>query len=149
MERMLFFFSHLFFADADSHTILAVAEEGKSYNYWQEFVNMLITLGVILGLIFVTVWLLKRFMASRGRQLNRSSSIQILERRQLNQKSALYLVKIHQKKVVISESPAGIQLICECGEEEESRDEVEDEELSPSFSTLLKDKIKNRFLRNA
>ncbi len=87
--------------------------EGQSYNYMGQFVNMLLTLGFILILIFISVYVLKRIMRSRIHQLNRSTGIKILERRALNSKSSLYLIDILGKGVVISESPAGIHVVTE------------------------------------
>ncbi|MFN0065628.1 MAG: FliO/MopB family protein [Chlamydiales bacterium] len=102
---------------ADDTLLLDNIVEGKSYNYWGEFVNMIITLIVIIGLIFLSVIVLKKIMRSKIQQVNRTTAIKILERRSLGQKSALYLVDILGKGVVISESPAGINLITEFGKE--------------------------------
>jgi flagellar biosynthetic protein FliO len=109
LALFLFFFTPLFGED----TINEVANEGQSYNYWSEFVNMLVTLVFVLILIFATVWLLKKIMRSRVQTLNRSNGIKILERRPLNPKAALYLVDILGKGVVLSESQAGIHLVAE------------------------------------
>ena len=87
---------------------------GQGYNYWEEFVNMLITLAVILVLVGLSVWFLKRFNRSRLRNLNSATGIKVLERRALNQKASLYLIDVLGKGVVISESQAGgIQVITE------------------------------------
>ena len=148
MENVLFFFSSLFLADSDRGNIISSIDEGANYNYWHEFVNMMITLGVIVALLFFTVWMLKKLNRSRGRHLNKMNAIQILEKRALNPKAALYLVKIQNKKIVISESASGIQLICEC-EQELEKIAVEDEEVSLSpFAMMLGNKIKKLFVKN-
>jgi|GEM_PF-5012851 flagellar biosynthetic protein FliO len=87
--------------------------ESQTYNYVSQFVNMLMTLGFVLALIFASVWLLKKIMRSRMQTLNRCNGIKILERRPLHPKASLYLVDILGKGVVISESPAGIQTVTE------------------------------------
>ncbi len=107
-----FFFTSLL-ADETVSEFLGNTPDTQSYSYWGEFVNMLLTLGFILILIFVSVWVLKKIMRSRVQNLNRSNGIKILERRPLNSKSSLYLVDILGKGVVISESQSGIQVITE------------------------------------
>ncbi len=104
----------LFLADS----LLDAATEGTTYNYWAEFVNMLITLFVIVALIIVSVWVLKRVMRSRFKQLNDSTAIKVLERRALNPKASIYLVDILGKGVVIAESQSGISLIKEFSEDD-------------------------------
>lgn len=105
---MIFLAEEGAFADLASEEVM-----GQSYNYWGQFINMLVTLGCILVLIFVSVYVLKRLMRSRIQHLNRSTGIKILERRALNSKSSLYLVDILGKGVVISESQSGIQVVTE------------------------------------
>lgn len=121
------------------------AAEGQTYNYWGEFVNMLLTLAFILVLIFLSVWALKKIMRSRLKHLNRSTAIKILERRPLNPKSSLYLVDILGKGIVVSESPSGIQLVTEFAEgvNVEQLMEEKGEVPSPiSFKKTLADKIR-------
>lgn len=134
---LLFMLSPLF---GEEETIAA---GGKSYNYWQEFVNMLITLALILTLVFITVWFLKRFMRSRMHTLNRNTGIKIYERRALNPKASLYIVEILGKAVVISESPAGIQLITEL-DPDTNLDSLHSPP-SPTFSKGLHRKIFKMF----
>ena len=105
----------LFLADMMTETV-----EAQSYNYWGDFVNMLMMLGVILVLIFVSVFALKKLMRSRMQQLNKSTGIKIVERRNLNSKASLYVVEILGKSVVISESPACIHLVTELPEEKDA-----------------------------
>ncbi len=86
----------------------------ETYSYGTELLNMLLTLGFVIGLAFVSILFLRKIMRSKMRQLNKSTGIKILERRALNQKSSLYLVDILGKGVVIAESQAGgVQLITE------------------------------------
>ncbi|MFZ0564684.1 MAG: flagellar biosynthetic protein FliO [Chlamydiales bacterium] len=135
---LLFFSFSLFGEESSLVELTSQAVEEKSYNYWAEFVNMLITLFFIIGAVMASVWVLKRIMRSRVQQLNRSTGIKILERRSLNTKSSLYLVDILGKGVVISESQAGIQLITEFSEKvnvETLLDQVVEEQ-SPRASFL-------------
>lgn len=120
--------------------------EVSTYNYGGQFVNMLLTLGFVLVLIFASVWFLKKIMRSRLQTLNRSNGIKILERRPLTPKASLYLVDILGKGVVISESPSGIQLVTEFPKEVNIQDllDARQEEPKPgaSFSASLANTIK-------
>ncbi|NGX53687.1 MAG: hypothetical protein K1000chlam4_00404 [Chlamydiae bacterium] len=117
--------------------------DGPSFNYWGEFVNMLVTLGIIIVMVIASVWILKRIMRSRMRNLNHSTGIKLLERRSLSSKSSLYLVDILGKAVVISESPAGVQLITELPPETNVEELLETkQEKGPSFTETLQKKLK-------
>jgi len=116
---------------------------GQSYNYWGQFVNMLITLGFILVLICISVYVLKRMMRSRIQHLNKSTGIKILERRALNSKSSLYLIDVLGKGVLISESASGIQVVTEFPSDvkvEEKLDELLEEPtaIRESFAKKLR-----------
>lgn len=151
MYKLFFFFFCLIqplMAEESQSTFVEFAEqaaEGQTYNYWGEFVNMLLTLLFILGLIFLSVWALKKIMRSRIQHLNRSTAIKILERRPLTQKSSLYLVDILGKGIVISESPSGIQLVAEFAEGtkvEQLMEELGQEPAPISFKKALTNKIR-------
>ena len=114
--------------------------EGKTYNYWGEFVNMIITLLIIIGLIFLSVVVLKKIMRSRMQHVNRSAAIKVLERRAINQKTSLYLVDIAGKTVVIGESPAGLNLITDLPDYEQPPEP----EAPPAFSLPKKLKVLSR-----
>ncbi len=127
--------------------------EGSTYNYGSQFVNMLLTLGFVLILIFASVWLLKKIMRSRLQTLNRCNGIKILERRPLNPKASLYLVDILGRGVVISESTAGIHLVTEFPADVNVQDLIDErqEELKPetSFTENLAKTIKKFRKQNA
>ncbi len=133
------------------HSLILLADEmvqaeGQTYNFGGQFVNMLLTLGFVLVLIFASVWLLKKIMRSRLQTLNRSNGIKILERRPLNPKASLYLVDILGKSIVISESAAGIHLVTEFAPDinaEELLEKLQEEQRasSPSFSAVLAKKL--------
>lgn len=147
MKCVLFFFSSLFFAEIDISNLLAADDEGSSY--FGQFMTMIFTLALVLGLILVTLWFLKKMVASRSRHLNKSTIIQILERRSLSHKSSLYLVKVEDKKILISDSPTGVSLICECTAKEEEDFLSEEEDNKNSFSAVLSNKLKGIFVKNA
>lgn len=130
----------------ESASLLELAtdfSEGKSYNYWGDFVNMIVTLMIIVGLIFISIIVLKKIMRSRLLQVNRGAKIKILERRPLNQKASLYLVDIMGKSIVVGESQAGIHLISELGET------VEEEVAEPAPVFSLPKTLKKMVKKNA
>jgi flagellar biogenesis protein FliO len=128
---------------AKEHTLAEFTTQeaiGQSYNYWGQFVNMVVTLGFILILIFISVYVLKRLMRSRIQHLNRSTGIKILERRSLNSKASLYLIDVLGKGVVISESPAGIQVVTEFPSDVKVEEKLEEllEEPTPIRESFTK-----------
>lgn len=130
----------LILGDDTSAFMDTIAQGGKSYNYVSDFMNMIVVLIAVIALALGTVYILKRLMKTRL-QLSRTTSMRILERRSLGPKSALYLVDLLGKGVVISESAAGIHVIKEFSDEiniEELMDEVLDE---PEPRIPLKEKI--------
>jgi flagellar biosynthetic protein FliO len=125
--------------------------EGQTYNYASQFVNMLLTLGFVLVLIFASVWLLKKIMRSRLQTLNRGNGIKVLERRPLNQKASLYLIDILGQGVVVAESAAGIHLITTFPPEvnvQEMFDALQNEP-QPSLGNSLKSFLGKNLKRNS
>jgi flagellar biosynthetic protein FliO len=72
------------------------------------FINMLTSLGLIIALIFIVSWILKRFLNTRIQQINTQSTIKIIERRALTPKTCIYLLEIEDKRIVIAESTNGV-----------------------------------------
>jgi hypothetical protein len=68
------------------------------------FKRMLFSLGLLIGLLILTVWALKRLMRSREKGINETKRIKILEKRVLSSKTLLYLVEVDGEKVLIAES---------------------------------------------
>jgi flagellar biosynthetic protein FliO len=150
LALFLFFFTPLL---ADDTAGELTVREGQSYNYWSEFVNMLVTLAFVLILIFITVWLLKKIMRSRVQTLNRCNGIKILERRPLNPKASLYLIDILGKGIVVSESQAGIHLITEFPDTvkiEELFEQLQGEQKErPSFGETMSKKFRKIISKDA
>lgn len=73
-----------------------------------EFFYMLLMLGMLIGVVLFASYLIKRMTSTRIESLNTTSSIKILERRALSQRSQIYLVEIEDKRFMIAESPAAI-----------------------------------------
>jgi flagellar biogenesis protein FliO len=80
-------------------------------SYESAFFKMLLTLGALLVLIFLSVWMLRRISRGGLRQGGSSKSLKILERKAISAKSVLYVVEVEGKKVLISESQLEVRPI--------------------------------------
>src|SRR5580700_9630268 len=79
-------------------------------SYENAFMRMLVTLVGLAFLVFATFWILRRL--SKGKfKMGAGHTIHILERRALSPKSVLYIVKIGNKKVLISESQLEVRTL--------------------------------------
>lgn len=125
---------------------------GQSSNYFEEFVNMMITLLFLLGFAIATLFIVKKIMRSKMRHREGVKAIKIVEKQPLHGKAALYLVDILGKSVVIGESAAGIHLITEIPAEvnaEELKEEVLLTETLPkgSFKEIIQNKLSLFFFK--
>lgn len=115
---LAFFTTTLSGSDAGSKPMAPIEEEAmppvESYGY--TFFKMIVTLVVLVGLVIVTLWLLRRLSGGRLRGQNQMRAIKILERRPLSPKSMLYLVEVEGKQVLISESQLEVSFITELNE---------------------------------
>lgn len=73
-----------------------------------EFFYMLLMLSILIGAVFLTSWFLRKMVNTRIEQQNASSSIKILERRALSQKTTLYVVEVEGEVHLIAESPTNV-----------------------------------------
>ena len=80
-------------------------------HFGELLVRMLLILTITIVALVVISWLAKRFLYSRMQDLNRSSRIQILEKRTLSPKSMLYIVKIDEEEIALAEFPNGVELL--------------------------------------
>jgi len=94
--------------------------ETNEGSFFMEFVNMLFILCFVLGAAFLLFWSLKRLTSTRLQQANLTSEIKILEQRNLNQRSSVYLLQVMGRMILISESANGINKIADLTEEESS-----------------------------
>lgn len=68
------------------------------------FAKMFISLVVLVVLLFVTYWFLKRLIRNRLQKGVGNASIQILEKKMISPKTMLYLIEVDQKKILFAES---------------------------------------------
>lgn len=91
---------------------LATPEEHmEPVSYQGAFVKMMLTLFGLIVLIIISVWMLRRLSQGRMKQMNSGRAIKILERRPLSAKSILYVIEIHGKKMLVSESQLEVRFI--------------------------------------
>ena len=95
---------------------------------------MMATLGLIISLILIVAWFLKRMLNSRQEQANATSLIKVIERRSLSPKTAIYLLEIEGKSVLISESHNGVTHLTDYNTPEEKE---ETQPLPSAFNKLL------------
>lgn len=101
-------------------------------HFISDFMNMLASLGLIIALIFIVSWFLKRFLNTRIQQINTTSAIKIVERRALTPKSAIYLLEVNGRSLVIAESTNGVTVL--------SNSHLRGEQ---TFSEVLQEKTNN------
>ncbi|MEN9654368.1 MAG: hypothetical protein RL235_480 [Chlamydiota bacterium] len=92
-----------FFADA---VLLfdATSELTQPTDFGILFLKMLVSLVLLIALMLMTVWALRRLIQHRLQRGNDMQAIQVLEKRMLSPKTTLYLVEIDKKKVLVAES---------------------------------------------
>ncbi|NGX58657.1 MAG: hypothetical protein K940chlam3_01565 [Chlamydiae bacterium] len=76
--------------------------------FYNELMNIVFALALIVFLMIVAAYFLRRFMAGRMEQMNVSSTIKIMDQRNLSTKTVLYIVEVYDKQVLIGESATGV-----------------------------------------
>ena len=74
---------------------------------------MFISLIVLVILLFVSYWFLRRLVQNRLQRGVGNAAIQILEKKMISPKTMLYLVKVEGKKVLVAESHLEIKPLAE------------------------------------
>lgn len=127
-------------------------EAPQDFNYWQEFFRMMLILGIILGSVLILAWILKGYLNKRVKQINIQHQIKVLERRNLSQKSMIYLIEVEGQKMLIGDSASGgVQHLMTLSQEEHPPQEseaVKTRDLASkfSFSQILQRKLSPRGL---
>jgi len=99
-----------------AETLIPKPENMPSYE--GAFIKMLLTLGGLLALVFLTIWILRKMTQGRFGSLGTQKKIHILEKKPLSPKTLLYLIEIDGKKVLISESQFEVRTLLPLTEEE-------------------------------
>lgn len=112
----------------------------EQYNLKDKISSMLFSLGVIVVSVIAVTFILKRLGRKRLSAANSQSSIKVLEKRALNQKTFLYIVEAHNKTLLIGESPDGLTFLSELSP---GHEEPLLEQAPLSFTQVLKRKFEN------
>lgn len=84
-------------------------EEGRFEALWSKTLLLLI---VILALLFIATYVMKRFDRFKNKEPHQKTQIQLLEKKVLSPKSVLYLVEVDGQKIALAESATnGVQLL--------------------------------------
>lgn len=82
-------------------------------NMKMEMLKMLGSLIIVLSLFGIGVWAFKKFLKSKGQNFGNQSTIKILDRRSINPKTCIYLIRVVNKVLVIAEANDHITLLSE------------------------------------
>lgn len=82
-------------------------------NFYYEFIKMIFMLGIVIGLLMLVMWVLKRMMTARFEQLSEGENIHVVERRYLSQYTTLYVIDLPGKRIVCAESHHQTTLLAE------------------------------------
>lgn len=88
----------------------AVVEDS---HFFAQFMKMIFLLGLLISIMFLASWSLKRMLNTRVQQLNVSSAIKVIESRSLSTKSAMYLIEVNDKTLLIGETAHSLSLLGE------------------------------------
>jgi len=83
-------------------------EVSEDEEFYSQLMNIVFALAFIVFLMIVAAYYLRKFMQGRMEQINVTSTIKILEQRNLSAKTVLYIVEAHGKQILVGESVAGV-----------------------------------------
>jgi len=99
--------------EAPSNPFLIDPANPQPDRFYTEFLNMLSTLGLIVGAMLILAWVVRKFTQNRLAQVNEASSMKVLESRILSAKSTLHLIEIEGTGYVLAEHPHGVTKVGE------------------------------------
>ncbi len=90
---------------------LKQGDAGGDSRFLTEFFNMLFILGLLVATLYIGAWIFRRMAAQRTMQINENSKIKIVEQRMITAKSALFIIEIGGKTMLVSESMNGVTFL--------------------------------------
>ena len=132
-------------AEAEASSKSLGGAQPLEVDFSKEMIRMLGALGVILLLLFGTIYVLRRMTTQRTFKTSAEASINIIERKALSPKSTLYLVDFDGKRTLIAESSNDVRTLA-FSDKEESKPLAKESETStppasfPSFKDFFKKK---------
>ncbi len=111
--------------------LAAMEETLPPLNFGRELVKMGVGLVLLLGLVYLCTFAIKRLARGRMAAFNGSHTIQILERRPIGPKAVLYLLSLRGKEILIAYTPQGVTPLHPLGTPVHT----------PSFEQILDEKL--------
>lgn len=91
--------------------IQQTAQETGESSFAQEFFNMLVMLGLLIAVLIVGMWLIKKLQMTKILTGNTSNMIKVIEQRALSPKTNIYILHINDQALVIADSHNGASLL--------------------------------------
>ena len=83
--------------------------KAQDSSYEHAFIKMILTLGGLLLLVFLTLWALRKLSHGKMGGFGSQKKIKVLEKRPLSPKTVLYLLELDGKEIFIAESQLEIK----------------------------------------
>ena len=107
------------------------------FNFFGMFVQLILALGVTLGLMFLTF----KFMGKKVDSFNKGKYVRVIERVQVSKENTILVVKIGNKGYVMTSSTGNMGKLSELSEEEINLIEEEKkkaaEEITENYKNLM------------
>ena len=78
--------------------------EKEEDRFFYELINMLSTLGLIVGGVLIVAWFLKKILHGKIQHLNGGNFIKVIEHRTLSPRTTIYLLDIQGERMIVGES---------------------------------------------
>lgn len=130
--------------DAPQKATSALPLQYTEPSSWQDNLShILSTLLLLVTIILISAWILRKVMQTRIQQVNQSHLIKIISQRPLSPKTNLYVVQVYNKGIVVAESATGVSVLSEVAIEQEQINAIDPQEqnhVKSSFRTIM-DKV--------
>ena len=107
------------------------------FNFFGMFVQLILALGVTLGLMFLTF----KFMGKKVDSFNKGKYVRVIERVQVSKENTILVVKIGKKGYVMTSSTGNMGKLSELSEEEigliEEEKKKAAEEITENYKNLM------------
>ena len=101
---------------APEHALVSKSPESS---YEHALIKMILTLGGLLLLVFLTLWVLRKLSHGRMGGFGSPKKIKVLEKRPLSPKTVIYLLELDGKEVFVAESQLEVKTIMTSSEDPE------------------------------
>ncbi|GAA0078719.1 hypothetical protein UT300005_30980 [Clostridium sp. CTA-5] len=106
------------------------------------FINLIISLSVVLGLII----LISKILGSKVNEINNKKYIKVIDRLQITKENSLVIIKVGKKGYVMTSSSGNIQKLEELSEEEINKIEEDRKNSLYDIKKLYHSDYQNKFL---